>query len=170
MVIENAMRASLANETTRRVAYFFESLDAYRFSMESLEPEFLALLKKKYGALRIDVVVAVSRPAIEFFERHGGQLWPGARVVYNAFSARRVVVVSGASEVERSAAQLARDSLSMSDNQAPVEFLCLPLKELLVRVAAEAADAIIIYLTQYRDAKCHRDGLGSLRSNTTRDP
>ena len=87
MVIENAMRARLSMDTASPVEYFFESLDAYRFSMEALEPELLALLSKKYSALRIDVVVAVSRPAIEFFERHGERLWPGARVVYNAFSA-----------------------------------------------------------------------------------
>lgn len=189
-VIENAMRASLDSDTTRQVAYFFESIDAYRFSMEALEPELLALFSKKYRALPIDVVVAVSRPAIEFFGRYGKQLWPGARVVYNAFSAeyggrvalppnvggvvsyqdvagtialarrlrpnpRRIVVISGASEVERSAAQLAADALSTSANQAPVEFLSgLPLQELLARVADEPADAIIIYLTQYRD----RDG------------
>ncbi len=190
MVIENAMRSSLSSDTTSGVEYFFESLDAYRFPMEWLEPELLAMLSKKYSTLRIDVVVAVSRPAIEFFERHGEQLWPGARVVYNAFSAeyvgpvplppnvsavvsyqdvagtmalarrfqpnpRRIVIVSGATDVERSAEQLARNALSTSANQTPVEFLSgLPLEELLVRVAAEPADAIIIYLTQYRD----RDG------------
>ena len=190
MVIENAMRAKLSMDTASRVEYFFESLDAYRFSMDVLEPELLALLSKKYSALRIDVVVAVSRPAIEFFERHGERLWPGARVVYNAFSAeyvgpiplppnvtavmsyqdvagtialarrfqpnpRRIVIISGATEVEKSAAQLARNALSASANQAPVEFLSgLPLRELMDRVAAEPPDAIIIYLTQYRD----RDG------------
>jgi signal transduction histidine kinase len=190
MAIENAMRASLASDTTGRVEYFFESLDAYRFSMEALEPELLALLSKKYSALHIDVVVAVSRPAIEFFQRHGERLWPGARVVYNAFSGeyvgpvplppnvtavvsyqdvagtialarrfqpnpRRIVIISGATEVEKSAAQLAQNALSTSSNQAPVELLSgLPLEELLIRVAAEPADALIIYLTQYRD----RDG------------
>lgn len=87
LVIENAMRSSLSSDTTSGVEYFFESLDAYRFPMEVLEPRLLELFSKKYSALRIDVVVAVSRPAIEFFERHGEQLWPGARVVYNAFSA-----------------------------------------------------------------------------------
>ena len=164
MVIENAMRARLSIDTASRVEYFFESLDAYRFSMDVLEPELLALRSKKYSALRIDVVVAVSRPAIEFFERHGERLWPGARVVYNAFSAeyvgpiplppnvtavmsyrdvagtialarrfqpnpRRIVIISGATEVEKSAAQLARNALSTSANQAPVEFFSgLPLE------------------------------------------
>ena len=67
--------------------------------MEVLEPQLLELFSKKYSALRIDVVVAVSRPAIEFFERHGSQLWPGARVVYNAFS--RGICSSGAASAER---------------------------------------------------------------------
>jgi signal transduction histidine kinase len=187
MVIENAMRVRLAGDTTRQVTYFFESLDAYRFPIQAMEPELVALLSKKYSALRIDVVVAVSRPAIEFFERHGERLWPGARVVYNAFSVeypgpvtfppnvtgvvgyqavadtialalrlrpnpRRIVVVSGASDADRSAAQLAQSALSDSTKQVPVEFLSgLPLQELLVRVAAVPPDAVIICLTQYRD-------------------
>jgi signal transduction histidine kinase len=187
MVIENAMRVKLAGDTTRQVTYFFESLDAYRFPIEALEPEFLALLSKKYSTLHIDVVVAVSRPAIEFFERHGERLWPGARAVYNAFSVeypgpvtfppnvtgvvgyqavadtialalrlrpnpRRIVVVSGASDPDRSAAQLAQSALSGSAKQVPVEFLSgLPLQELLVRVAALPPDAVVICLTQYRD-------------------
>jgi signal transduction histidine kinase len=187
MVIENAMRARLAGDTTRQVTYFFESLDAYRFPIEALEPDLLALLSKKYSALHIDVVVAVSRPAIEFFERHGARLWPGARVVYNAFSVeypspitlppnvtgvvgyqavadtialalrlrpdpRRIVVVFGASDADRSAAQLAQSALSGSADKVPVEFLFgLPLQELLVRVAAVPPDAVIICLTQYRD-------------------
>jgi hypothetical protein len=83
IVIDGAMRASLANERTRRVVVFSESLDAQRFP-QALEPEFPALLAKRYGALRIDVVVVVSQVALEFFKRHS-ELWPGARVVYVGF-------------------------------------------------------------------------------------
>ena len=82
LAIDSAMRASLANETARRIVFFSESLDAQRFSVEALEPEYLALLTKKYSALRIDVVVTVTQAALEFFKRHGERLWPGARVVY----------------------------------------------------------------------------------------
>lgn len=193
VVIENAMRESLDRDVTEHVAhvahvaYFFEYLDAYRFPIEALEPEFLALLGKKYSAMRIDVVVAVSRPAIEFFERHGERLWPHARVVYNAFSAdyvgpvtippdvtavvsyqdvdetlalalrlrpnpQRVVVIAGATDMERSASQLTQTALSKIDKLVPVELLSgLPLQELIARVAALPPEAIIIYLTQYRD-------------------
>jgi len=85
LAMDKAMRESLAGETDRRVIFFSESLDSQRFAMETLEPELAALLKKKYNALRIDVVVAISRTALDFFERHAEQLWPGARVVYVGF-------------------------------------------------------------------------------------
>jgi len=85
LAMDKAMRERLASETDRRVIFFSESLDSQRFAMETLEPELAALLKKKYNALRIDVVVAISRTALDFFERHAEQLWPGARVVYVGF-------------------------------------------------------------------------------------
>ena len=81
LAIDSAMRASLANETTRRIVLYSEPLDAQRFAVESLEPELLALLAKKYRALHIDVVVTATKPAFDFFMRHGEQLWPGARLV-----------------------------------------------------------------------------------------
>jgi signal transduction histidine kinase len=84
LTIDNAMRANLADEAARRIVYFSEPLDAQRFSMRAVEPEFLALLTKKYRALRIDVVVAVSQPAVDFFSRHGEKLWPGARLVFHS--------------------------------------------------------------------------------------
>ncbi len=85
LAIDSSMRASLASETARRIVFFSESLDAQRFPVEALEPEYLALLSKKYSALRIDVVVTVTQPALEFFKRHGERLWPDARVVYEGF-------------------------------------------------------------------------------------
>jgi signal transduction histidine kinase len=190
LAVDEAMRANLVNDTTKRVVYYSESLDAQRFPVKALEAEFLTLLSKKYSALRIDLVVAVSRPAIEFFERHGEQLWPGARVVYQVFpseyagpvvlppnatgvvgsthepetialaqrlqpNARRIVVITGVAAADNIAEQLARNALSTRAQHATVEFLSgLPLQELLVRVAAEPADSIIIYLSEFRD----RDG------------
>jgi signal transduction histidine kinase len=83
MAIDGAMRASLAKETTKRIVLYSEPLDAQRFAGESLEPEVLALLAKKYRTLKIDVVVTVMRPALDFYQRHGEALWPGARVVFH---------------------------------------------------------------------------------------
>lgn len=85
LAMDKAMRESLVSKSDRPVAFFSESLDSQRFDAETLEPELAALLAKKYKALRIDVVVAISRTALDFFVRHGAQLWPGARVVYVGF-------------------------------------------------------------------------------------
>jgi signal transduction histidine kinase len=200
LVMDSAMRASLATYSTRRVAFFSEPLDAQRFPVQVLEPEFVALMTKKYHALRIDVVVAVTRPALDFFSRHGEELWPGARLVFHSVArndidlakvppnaigvvarrdirgtvdiarrlqpdARRILVISGASELDLVLEREARDVLSTDADTASVEFLSgWPLPELLVRVAAEPATTIIVYLTQFRD----RDGRPHIPGNVQR--
>jgi len=190
LVMDKAVRESIASGKGAQAIFFSETLDSQRFAMETLEPELVALLAKKYSALHIEVVVAVSRKALDFFVRHGDRIWPGARVVYVGFlgyefkptelppgasavlsildvagtidiarrlqpDARRIVVVSGVSEIDRQAERQAREALAKLDAQVPVEYLSgLPLPELEARVAAEPSDSFVIYLTQFRD----RDG------------
>jgi signal transduction histidine kinase len=190
LAMDKAMREDLAAVKGGNVLLFAESLDSQRFSLETLEPELAELFDRKYQAQHIDVVVAVSRTALEFFERHGEQIWPGARVVYVGFlgyeagppalppgasavlsildvagtidiarrmqpGARRMVVVSGTAEIDRTAEQQAREALAKRQERVPVEYLTgLPLPELVARVAAEPPDSIVLFLTQFRD----RDG------------
>ena len=190
LVIDEAMRAGLTEETTRHIVFFSEALDAQRFPVDSLEAEYLPLFTTKYRALHIDVVVAVSRAALEFYRRHGAMLWPGARVVYHGFpgeavtradlppgvsavlafqdvkgtlelarrlqpNARRVLVVSGESDLDNRARQLAQATLTATSRASPVEYLTgLPVAELAARLAAVDRDTIVIYLSQFRD----RDG------------
>lgn len=82
LAFDSALRANLTKDAAWSIVLFSEALDGQRFAVEALEHEYLALLSKKYRALSIDVVVAVTRPALEFFVRNGERLWPGARVVY----------------------------------------------------------------------------------------
>jgi signal transduction histidine kinase len=190
LVIDGAMRASLANEGARRIVYFSDPLDAQRFPVETLEPELLAVLAKKYSALRIDVVVAVAQPAFDFFIRHGNELWPGARLVFygvprpgiesseippNAFgvaarrdfggtievarslqpNARRILVVSGVSELDVQLEGEARAALLTKAAPATLEFLSgWPLPELAAKLATASADTMVLYISQFRD----RDG------------
>ena len=188
--IDSAMRASLAEKTGRRVVYFSEPLDAQRFKVEAFESELIALLTKKYSGLRFDVIVAISRRALEFYNRHGADLWPGARLVYSGWpgealesselppgaravvtrqevvetitlarrlrpDARRILIISGASDLDRRNEQLVRESLAKVPDRLPVEFLVgLPVPDLAARLAAESPNTIAIYLSQFRD----RDG------------
>ena len=69
--------------------------------------------------------------------------------------ARRVLVVSGVSPLDRELEDRARLTLPGVAGAAAVEFLTgLPLADLLARVAKEPADTTILYLSQFRD----RDG------------
>ena len=196
LVTDSAMRANLANETARRIVLYSEPLD-YRFPVESWEAELVALLTKKYSARHVDVVVAVTKPALAFFIRHGEQLWPGARVVFHGVqdptveaipippgavgvvgrddlggtidiarrlqpTARRILFIGGLSIGDLEVERLVRRVAPTVAGTTAMEFVSgLPLPELQARVAAEPADSIIIYLTQYRD----RDG----RAYTPRD-
>jgi len=90
LAIDGALRASLAEQGPPRVVFFSETLDGQRFALESMEPEVLALLEKKYRAVHIDVVVAFSIPSLEFFRRHGEHLWPGARLVFHGFPGEEI--------------------------------------------------------------------------------
>ncbi|HEY2462658.1 MAG TPA: HAMP domain-containing sensor histidine kinase [Steroidobacteraceae bacterium] len=189
LAIDSAMRASLANHGAERIVLFSESLDAQLFTEDALDAENFALLAKKYRSLHINVIDVVSRAALEFFQRHGSRLWPGARIVYQGFlgetvdrselppnaieiaprndvgatidmarrmqpNARRVVVVAGASDIDKRREQLARKRLATL-NIPEVEFLSgLPSPELIAKIAAEPTDSIVLYLAQFRD----RDG------------
>ena len=167
--IDSAMRASLAQEEVRRIVYFSEPLDAQRFRVDSFEPELIALLARKYAGLRFDVVVAISRRALEFYNRHGTELWPGARLVYSGWpgealesrelppgaravvtrqevpatialarhlqpDARRIVLISGASDLDRRNERLVRESLADLPDGLPFEFLVgIPVPGLAAR-------------------------------------
>ena len=188
--IDSAMRASLAKKAERPVVYFSEPLDAQRFQVEAFEPELISLLKKKYAGIRVDVVVAISQRALEFFNRSGAQIWPGARLVFSGWpgevpaskelppgaraviarqemaatiaiarrlqpNARRILVISGASDLDIRNERWVRDLLAEDPDGLSFEFLTgLPLPDLISRLAATRPDTIAIYLSQFRD----RDG------------
>jgi hypothetical protein len=69
LAIDGAMRASLANETSPRIVLYAELLDAQHFPVEPRESEIVASIAKKYSSLHIDVVVTVTKPALDFFRR-----------------------------------------------------------------------------------------------------
>ena len=190
LAIDSAMRASLANETSRRIVLYSEPLDAQRFAIEPRESEIVASIAKKYSGLHIDVVVTVTRPALDFFKRHGEQLWPGARLVFHGLpdpdselvtfppgatglvnrddfggtidiarrlqpNAHRILVIGGVSPLDLELERRARQIVPTMAGAAEVEFLSgWPLPDLAIRIAAEPADTIVLYLTQFRD----RDG------------
>ena len=84
LALDNAMREELAKDTTQRFQFFSESLDAQRFAFGDFDQEFRALLAKKYTGLKIDFIVAVTKPALDFANRYGSDLWPGAQILFHS--------------------------------------------------------------------------------------
>jgi len=188
--IDAAMRETLGKDTTRRFEYFSETLDGQRFDWKQYEAEFRALLVKKYKGLRIDLVVAVTQPALDFVNHYGQELWPGTSIVFHGIparalenaalparvagvvaredvggtldlarrlqpDARRILVIAGVADVDQRLADETRKVLAGRAQTAEVEFLIgLSQPELVEQIKREAADTIVLYLTEYRD----RDG------------
>jgi signal transduction histidine kinase len=87
VVEANAIRATLAAGTRRRVEFHTEALDANRMPLEDYEADFASFLQRKYRGRQMDVVIAVQAAALDFAERHRAALWPGTPVVFCAMPA-----------------------------------------------------------------------------------
>jgi signal transduction histidine kinase len=86
VAIDRATRAALVVPDAHPVEIYSEALDMMRFPGAELEPEILALFRRKYASQRIDAVIAVTPAALDFAERHRGSLWPGAYIVFHSVS------------------------------------------------------------------------------------
>lgn len=73
--------ATLSSNSTEKIEIYREEMDRSRF-----EPRYQTLLgeflRRKYADKRIDVVVAVIGPALDFLLQHGAEIFPGAAIVF----------------------------------------------------------------------------------------
>lgn len=83
MALDNSMRNELSADPTQKFQFFSELLDAQRFAFGDFEPEFEALLAKKYKETKIDIIVAVTKPALDFANTHA-DLWPDAKILFHS--------------------------------------------------------------------------------------
>jgi signal transduction histidine kinase len=79
--IDAAMRKAVARQQ-RHVSWLYEPIDALRLG-DRPDRSLADLLVRKYEGTRIDAIVLVTDPALDFYVRHRDQLWPGVPAVYN---------------------------------------------------------------------------------------
>lgn len=91
VALDRATREEIHARTTRHVEFFAETLDMLRFPRANIELETLALLQRKYRDTKVDVVLAMETTALDFAERHGEAIWPGAPIVFNSVPATVLV-------------------------------------------------------------------------------
>ena len=82
VAIDAAMRAAIAQRHPRPVVWLYESIDSLRLA-GATGPALAELLARKYEGVRIDTVVLVSEPAVEFYLRYRHGLWPRVGTVYD---------------------------------------------------------------------------------------
>jgi signal transduction histidine kinase len=187
VALDQAMRDEIRARLGPRAEFYAETLDMLRFPRAQFEQQILALLREKYRDLKVDVVVANAKPALEFAERHGGDLWPGAAIVFKVVptwalqgrtlgprttgtpvryeiratldlalrlrpGARRIVVVGGTAEFDHSLVAQARTTLDGYSGRLDIEYAVgAPLSETLATVRGLPSDAIVLYLSMFRD-------------------
>ncbi|MCC7220648.1 MAG: sensor histidine kinase [Candidatus Contendobacter sp.] len=166
---------------------YAETLDMFRFPQTLLAEDVVALLRKKYRDLKVDVVVAAGSIAFDFAQRYRAEIWPGAAIVFHSVPAtalkgrsldprtigvpvqlefertldlalrlrpatRRLVVVAGTAEPDRGHLSLAQAILARYAGRLDVQYLVgLTLAETVAAVRALPSDAVVLYLTMFRD-------------------
>jgi signal transduction histidine kinase len=78
----SALRAEVSADPRSHVTLYAESLDLSRFSGEAYETSLRQLLKEKYHADAIGVIVAVGAATLERVLKWRTELWPGVPVVF----------------------------------------------------------------------------------------
>ena len=86
LALDRAMREVIVARRGSSVSFHAEMLDMFRFEQNDLERDLVALLRKKYHGLRIDIVVAAGSNALDFALRHRDEVWPGATIVFHSVS------------------------------------------------------------------------------------
>lgn len=84
LALDQALREAVRARHAGRVEFYSETLDVHRFPRRDLEQGMRALLHEKYDEIEIDVVVAVDGTPLDFAERYGNEIWPGAPIVFHS--------------------------------------------------------------------------------------
>ena len=85
-VVDAAIRQVLHAHDEAPVDYFAEYLESDRFPDEEATLAFRDYLQRKYQGRRIDVVLAITDPALQFVLQYRDQLFPGVPIVASAGS------------------------------------------------------------------------------------
>ncbi len=84
LAVDGGVRAALQDTSRVATELFAETLDMYRFPRAQLDPDVVALLRKKYRDLEVDVVVAAGTTALDFALDNRPRIWPGASIVFHS--------------------------------------------------------------------------------------
>ena len=182
VVLDSALERTLGTGLAGRLDFHVEYIDLARFTEPGYQLSLRDFLRAKYAQYKFDLVIATSDDDLDFATRYRDDLFPGVPLVFSSSpgsspvpnatgvvselnlrdtvriattiqpDVRRVVVVSGASAIDKSYETFARDQFKVFEGRLVFTYLSgLPLSELLRQVAQLPADSIIYYLAVFED-------------------
>jgi signal transduction histidine kinase len=85
---DQSFQTALRSAPFPNIEYYPEYLESTRFPGEKQAAAFYEYLRQKYADRRIDVVVAVADPPLNFLIKHRADLFPNAPIVFLAITSR----------------------------------------------------------------------------------
>jgi PAS domain S-box-containing protein len=82
-IVDAAIAAAFRDRPDLGVEYFAEYLESDRFPEEQESRSLRDYMRSKYAGRRIDLVIALTEPPLQFVLRYRDELFPGAPIVYS---------------------------------------------------------------------------------------
>src|SRR5262245_18419383 len=82
--MDKGVQSGLRSSPAGSIEYYAEYLESSRFPGESQSLLMRDYLRQKYGDNRIDVLIAPSRPSLNFLLKYRNDLFPNTPIVYHA--------------------------------------------------------------------------------------
>lgn len=89
-MLESEFVRTLTAGSADRVELYREPMDLSRFGSDTYRSVLRDFLKAKYADKKIDVVVGIIGPALDFLLAHGGAVFPGASIVFCGIDRREL--------------------------------------------------------------------------------
>jgi signal transduction histidine kinase len=90
VLVEQGLRHAFDAPAARRVEIYNEYLDLARFPDDRHQRELAEFLRKKYDGRKMDVVIPVMAPALDFALKYRAEVAPGVPMVFAAVDEREV--------------------------------------------------------------------------------
>ena len=89
-VILDSIQTALRSEFPARVEFYVDAIDARQFANDVYERRFADLLNEKFRGVRLDLVIAVTQPGVDFVLREHDRLFATAPLLLGFIEARTV--------------------------------------------------------------------------------
>ena len=90
LLATQAIRSTLKDKWKAPIQIFDEGQDGFRIPNEKYEAELVALLKRKYEGVHLDLIFTFAPPALRFFLKHKAELFPDSPIVFIVNEQKRI--------------------------------------------------------------------------------